>query len=140
MRLFSTLAAGCVALALPLAALADKPAHAGQGNGKGHVTRADKAERAAPNRAQSARGVTARACPPGLAKKDPACLPPGQARKVGDIIDLRRVHVVTRPGLYGVRDAPSGQRYAIVNGHLMRVDSETGRILSILRVVEAILD
>lgn len=86
------------------------------------------------------------ACPPGLAKKDPACIPPGQAKKaggqllVGQIIDLDRVHMITRPGRYGLSGAPSGNRYAIVDGKLIRVDPKTGQILSILRSVEAILD
>lgn len=87
-------------------------------------------------------------CPPGLAKKDPACVPPGQARatrdhyqlRVGDVIDLQHVHIVTRPGLYGL-DAPrSSDRYAVVNGRLVRVDESTGKILTIIRLVEAILD
>lgn len=81
-------------------------------------------------------------CPPGLAKKNPPCVPPGQARQaaVGAVIDLGSVHLVSRPGLYGLGEPPKGQRYAVVNGRLMRVDRETGRILSIIRIVDAILD
>lgn len=149
----------CLTLSLPAAALADKPAHAG--GPKHKVERKAKAEPRRAARAVSARvgrdpvvvvspgtrprpvQVQARSCPPGLAKKDPACLPPGQAKKgigVGQIVDLDRVHVISRPGLYGLGSAPAGQRYAIVNGRLVRVDRDTGRILSILRVVDAILD
>lgn len=88
--------------------------------------------------------VYAQGCPPGLAKKSPACVPPGQAKRnavrVGDVVDLRRVHIVTQPGAYGLSVPPSGDRYAIVDGRLVRVDSGTGKILSILRLIDAILD
>lgn len=82
-------------------------------------------------------------CPPGLAKKSPACVPPGQAKaavRVGDVLKLGGIHVVTRPGLYGLGVPPSGDQYAVVGNHLLRVDGETGKVLSILRTVTAILD
>ena len=81
-------------------------------------------------------------CPPGLAKKSPACVPPGQARNglVGRVVDWRDVHVVRKPGLYGLAQAPSGQNYAIVDGRLVRIDSRTAKVLSIIRTVDAILD
>lgn len=85
----------------------------------------------------------AAACPPGLAKKTPDCVPPGQAKKayrVGDVISWDDVHVVSQPGYYGLSTPPTGDRYAIVNGQLVRVDEESRQILSILRMVEAILD
>lgn len=143
-----------LALTLPAATLADKPAHAGKGHGKGKHT-VERVERRAHARQddvrravrQASRPVVVHAqagCPPGLAKKNPACVPPGQARKhiraVGDSIDWDDVHVITRPGLYGLGVPPSGQRYAIVDGRLVRVDRETGRILSVVRMMNAILD
>ncbi|RNF33483.1 hypothetical protein A7A09_016755 [Paracoccus methylarcula] len=85
-------------------------------------------------------------CPPGLAKKSPSCVPPGQAKKhgirlgVGDFIDWDDVHIVTRPGRYGLSMPPDGNRYAIVDGQLVRVNRDSGKILSILRLVDAILD
>ncbi|WP_167626654.1 RcnB family protein [Paracoccus luteus] len=169
----SALLAGLMAATLPLSALADKPAHAGgnnSGNGnKGQSQHSAKARDHAPQLRRApvvvirdtdrrrdpvvvvdpdrpARTLVQRACPPGLAKKSPACVPPGQARKmdgrvvVGDRIDWNHVHVVTRPGLYGLTEPPRGQRYAIVDGRLVRVDSGTARILSIIRLVEALLD
>lgn len=159
LRPVSFLAAACMALAIPVAALADKPDHAGKphkhqgmhhkdqhANGKPRAERRvdrDPVVVVGPSQRQPVVRVEGRACPPGLAKKNPPCVPPGQAKKaigVGDVIDWNGVHAVTRPGLYGLGDAPRGQRYAIVNGRLVRVDRETGRILSILRLVDAILD
>lgn len=85
-------------------------------------------------------------CPPGLAKKSSACVPPRQAKKaagpvaVGQILDLGKVHLVTRPGRYGLSRAPAGNDYAVVDGKLVRVDSRSGQILSILRSIDTILD
>lgn len=107
-------------------------------------------------RGHHARVITVH-CPPGLAKKDPACVPPGQARarsddrrhydrdrrdhlRTGDIIDLRHVHIVTRPGLYGLNDPRRNERYAVVDGRLVRVDESTGKVLNIIRLIDAILD
>lgn len=102
---------------------------------------------ATPLHAQSDRAlVVADACPPGLARKSPECLPPGQARKkskgvvVGDVIDVGRAHVVTHPGRYGLSNPPEGDLYVVKDGRLVRVDERTGQILSILRAVDALLD
>ena len=59
---------------------------------------------------------------------------------VGRVVDWRDVHVVRKPGLYGLAQAPSGQNYAIVDGRLVRIDSRTAKVLSIIRTVDAILD
>lgn len=134
--------AGLLLAISPMSAFAEPPAHAkakrGTDKGKQHViVKRDNAER---------RIIVAGNCPPGLAKKSPACVPPGQAKKhgihlgVGDFIDWDDVHVVTRPGRYGLSMPPDGNRYAIVDGQLVRVNEDSGKILSILRLVDAILD
>lgn len=157
-RPFPTLTAAALIAALPFAALADKPANAGK-NGHAKVEQKVKhkgnhAQKAAlPRKAAQRDGAVpvvvgdpvrvVQNCPPGLAKKDPACIPPGQAKKrigAGTVIDWRDVHVITRPGLYGLTDPPAGQRYAIVDGRLVRVDRDSSKILSIIRLVDAILD
>ena len=113
-------------LALPAAALADKPPHAGRKDGRGPGTAVANAGH----------------CPPGLAKTSPACVPPGQARHglVGRVLDRDRIHYVRKPGLYGLAEAPDGQRYAIVDGRLVRIDARTAKVLSVIRAVDAILD
>ncbi|MDO5613565.1 MAG: hypothetical protein Q4G14_10040 [Paracoccus sp. (in: a-proteobacteria)] len=87
---------------------------------------------------------SAQSCAPGLASRDPACAPAGQAQQnglqVGDVLNLGSIHIVTHPGLYGLGTPPAGDHYAIVNGRLIRVDGETGKVLSILRIVDRILD
>lgn len=169
-RPFPFLAAAVLTVSVPLSALADKPAHAGK-NGNGHAKverkikhKAHKAHKSVSPRQAAEREVRrggvipvvvgdtpvvvaprriVQNCPPGLAKKDPPCVPPGQAKKgrgVGNVVDWDHVHIVTRPGLYGLSEPPNGQRYAIVDGRLVRVDSQTSKILSIIRLVDAILD
>ncbi|MDQ7260924.1 hypothetical protein NM680_03805 [Paracoccus sp. PS-1] len=68
-----------------------------------------------------------------------AAEPPGMLR-VGDRLDSARLHQVTRPGLYGMSEAPSGSRYGIVDGKLIRYDPESAQVLSIIRQVDRIMD
>lgn len=76
-------------------------------------------------------------CPPGLAKQNSACLPPGQARKqaqgaggfrVGDRIDSDYV-VVTQVYRYGLD--PRGTYWRVGN-RVFQVDPDTGAILAIV--------
>lgn len=60
--------------------------------------------------------------------------------RVGDRLDPRRLHKVTRPGLYGMNQPPAGSRYGIVDGKLIRYDPEKVQLLSIIRQVSQILD
>ena len=64
-------------------------------------------------------------CPPGLAKKNNGCLPPGQAKKRyvighslphGIVIDELPVELSVRIG-----PAPAGFRYGIVDGDLVKL-------------------
>lgn len=138
---------GAALLLAPVSGLADSSK--GKGNGKGGPNKV------AVNGAKvkGAKGdhvvdnVARAGCPPGLAKKTPACIPPGQAKKyvggplsVGDYIDWDHAHVITRPGRYGLSTPPEGDRYAVIDGRLVRVNSDTGKVLSILRLVNEILD
>ena len=93
-------------------------------------------------------------CPPGLAKKDPPCVPPGLAKKgvtyeewAGydrarlDTLWLERREDVLRDGrtgdarlllltseriatLYGLAPAPAGQRYALIDGMPVLLDEK----------------
>lgn len=139
--------AAAVAAILALAPLQAEAKDKGHGKGNAHnrpavVTIHDDAPRA-PRAMFFNAQAGATHCPPGLAKKNPPCIPPGQAKKgvvIGESVDLGTVHIVTRPGLYGLGDAPEGAQYAIIDNRLVRVDSRTGQILSIIRLVNAILD
>lgn len=136
-------ATACLLLAAsPISVFAEPPAHAKAKGGAGQAKQQLVVKRDNVERLVTVSGN----CPPGLAKKSPACVPPGQAKKhdirlgIGDLIDWNDVHVVTRPGRYGLSMPPSGNRYAIVDGQLVRVNEDSGKILSILRLVDAILD
>jgi hypothetical protein len=74
---------------------------------------------------------TANACPPGLAKKDPPCVPPGQARHMRYLDDYARYSL---PGL------PYGQRYVIVEDQIAIIDEETYEILQFIRAFAALTD
>ena len=118
--------AGVVALATTGPALA----HPGKGKGKGHSGR-------------SYVGYGAGGCPPGLAKKNNGCLPPGQAKKLYNIGQRW-------PGGYGYKwnynQIPYDMRaqygfdprynYYYGDGYIYRVDPAT---MVISQVVSAIL-
>lgn len=168
MKLAAFLAAASVALSLPGIAAADRPDHAGKraqpyelrdrgervarrdgdDDRRPHRRHADRDDRRQDHRHDKRDDDWRRTpaavahCPPGLAKKSPSCLPPGQAKRlrVGSVLDWNRAHLVRRPGLYGLAGAPDGQRYAIVDGQLLRVDAGTAKVLAVIRAVEAILD
>jgi len=64
-------------------------------------------------------------CPPGLAKKNNGCLPPGQAKKryrVGQRLPPEIVIVEPPVELIArVRPCPAGYRYAVVDGDLVKL-------------------
>jgi hypothetical protein len=91
-------------------------------------------------------------CPPGLAKKSPACVPPGLARageddhdddhhhhwdyRVGEVIDGDYV-ILRRPERYGLD--PNG-RYFRVGDNVYRVDRDTRAVLQIIGGLAVLLD
>ncbi|WP_413855021.1 excinuclease ABC subunit A [Albidovulum sp.] len=90
-------------------------------------------------------------CPPGLAKKSPACVPPGQAQKHrhetherlrrGDSLhDHDHYHLIRHPDRYGLDPLRPGERYYVVDGRILRVDRETYEVLDVIRAVSALLD
>jgi hypothetical protein len=106
--------------------------------------------------------LTYRNCPPGLAKKDPPCVPPGLAKKgvtydewvaydddrLDDIYLEQRDEYLDRDlaldedtlllssdqiaSLYGLRPAPSGNRYALIDGQPVLLTNED--YTSLLRI------
>lgn len=83
-------------------------------------------------------GHAATHCPPGLAKKNPPCVPPGQEKeasyRVGDRIPDGWV-LVPDPWRYGIRDPGT---YWRVGDAIFRVNRETGEVLAILGALAAI--
>ena len=51
----------------------------------------------------------------------------------GDVLDASDVDFIERPGYYGLGSELRGSRYAISDGHLVRVDPDSLRVQSVLR-------
>jgi Ni/Co efflux regulator RcnB len=74
-------------------------------------------------------------CPPGLAKKNNGCLPPGQARKryvVGQRLSPDVIYIDAPADLVVRLSPPSGHKYVVVDGDLVKLAIGT------LLVVDAI--
>ena len=85
-------------------------------------------------------------CPPGLAKKSPACVPPGQAKKRrdprrGDRIDDYDDYSWLRDyDRYNLPRLPRGQRYYVLGNRIYTVNQDTYEILDFVRAFSAILN
>lgn len=140
-----------VAVALAASMAVAMPALADSGHGKGHdkghgkkwskheqqhVRRDDDRYHGGP--------VYARNCPPGLAKKTPACVPPGQVGKsypgdgwrVGDVFRVGDYRVIRDPRLYDLQ-MRDNWRYYRDGDRAYRVDSSTQKILAVINLVNA---
>ncbi|MGL4319269.1 MAG: excinuclease ABC subunit A [Paracoccaceae bacterium] len=98
----------------------------------------------------TAGSVPAQACPPGLAKKDPPCVPPGQVGRNngddhghendGDFADLGDLFYLDDYPRYGLAPLPFGQRYAVVDDQIVVIDAETYEVLQLIRLFTALTD
>ncbi|MES2119735.1 MAG: hypothetical protein V4513_04065 [Pseudomonadota bacterium] len=117
------------------------PAHSSMANGKAHANRQHIVTTRSGNRlyAFNARG----SCPPGLARKDNGCLPPGQAKKIynvgqrynrnfGNVWTYNQIPADLR-SRYGF---DQDDRYYYRNGYLYQVDSKT---MLVQQVISALL-
>ena len=59
---------------------------------------------------------------------------------VGDALPASDVHIITKPGLYGLGPEPADSKYAVAAGKLIRINPESGKVLSILRSQTQVLD
>lgn len=85
------------------------------------------------------RPLDARDCPPGLAKKEPACIPPGQVDKIlrsgWDADRYTRIDDLAKYDL----TAPDGDwDYYVVDNTIVRVDRTTRDILGVVRLIDAL--
>lgn len=85
------------------------------------------------------RPLDARDCPPGLAKKEPACIPPGQVDKIlRSGWDADRYVKIDDLDRYDLA-APDGDwDYYVVDDAIVRVDRTTRDILGVVRLIEAL--
>ena len=123
------------------------PAIAKPGNGHGNSHKSHKGQSAllhGEHGKGSLYGYGLGGCPPGLAKKSPACIPPGQAKKlfnVGQRVPLGYRGLLGYNGLpYDVRDRYGAgldpySRYIYQDDYLYRVDPRTMIVSQILRAI-----
>lgn len=115
----------------------------GRGNGGGHSHWKD----ARPGAYVRPALPVAQDCPPGLAKKFPPCVPPGQVgrsddaqgNRVGDVLRLGDYIVIRDPSRYDLAPGSSWDYYRD-DRHIYRVDRDTRKILAILDLVRALAD
>ena len=119
---------------------AQKPAEVGNGNdhsnghgaddGKGHVRFADNDRNAVTRYYEHE--LAAGNCPPGLAKKNNGCLPPGQAKKAwstGSALPSDYQYYALPGSLYGeLQPLPAGYRYVQVDGDILLIEL-TSRVI-----------
>ena len=75
-------------------------------------------------------------CPPGLAKKNNGCLPPGQVRNwaVGQPVPRNViVYSVAQPVIRMLPPAPAGYRYARIGGDIVLVQQQNNIIVDIIQ-------
>ena len=78
----------------------------------------------------------AKRCPPGLAKKNNGCLPPGQARNwvIGQPVPRGvTVYTVAPPVIRMLPPAPYGYRYARLGGDVVLVQQQNNIIVDIIQ-------
>jgi Ni/Co efflux regulator RcnB len=77
-------------------------------------------------------------CPPGLAKKNNGCMPPGQAKKwaVGQPLPRDvRIYEVPRPVIVQLPPAPYGYRYVRVGNDIVLLSPQTSLVVDIINVL-----
>lgn len=86
--------------------------------------------------------ASAKGCPPGLAKKNPPCVPPGQARKgyggdyrIGDRLPDGFI-ILSSPSRYGLDPR---RTYYERDGYIVQIDRETGQILNLIGAISDLL-
>ena len=55
--------------------------------------------------------------------------------RVGDTVSMEQIDIVEQPEIYGLGLSPADNRFAIIDNQLVRLDPETGKVLSILRQI-----
>jgi Ni/Co efflux regulator RcnB len=77
-----------------------------------------------------------RHCPPGLAKKNNGCMPPGQAKKWGvgqPIPQGVAVYPVPQPVIVQLPPPPYGYRYARIGNDIVLVQSQNNLIVDVIQ-------
>lgn len=132
----SALIFAAVLLASPSLAIA-KPENKGKSDHAGHgQQQVGHGAAHGSSHAKHANRAPGLACPPGLAKKAPACIPPGQWRK-GDRLPeswaTRYSRYDSLPDFYRSRyPANAGYRYVVNEGRVYVINAATRAILDVV--------
>jgi hypothetical protein len=127
--------AALMAAALPMIAAAQ-----GNGNGNGNGN---------PHGA----GQQGQFCPPGLANRNPPCVPPGQAARhddhgddhdddhdddgiIGAIIDADRIHWIADWPDRDLAPLEDGYGYALVDNQLVIIDRQTLALVDLVQLID----
>ena len=124
--------------------IASAPALADPGKGKGWKGHGKRVESRAQFDSRLPHLVYRADCPPGLAKKNLPCIPPGQAKKyaphygtrIGDVLRGGDYVVIRDPRRYDLEQR-RGWDYYRDDDRIYRVDSGTRKILSVLNLIDA---
>ena len=131
-----------VCLIAAASAMADPPEWAGKGKGKGkghdsaRVAHFSDQHRGYVQEYYTEQYRSAQGCPPGLAKKNNGCMPPGQARKwqIGQPLPRDVVYYdVPAPLVTRLGPPPPGYRYVRVGGDILLVKTEGAIIVDALQ-------
>jgi len=82
-------------------------------------------------------------CPPGLAKKSPACIPPGLAQKGyyrGGFLSPGDAHWILNPFDFGLPKPGTGEGYVQIGDTFVKVNKETFEILNLFDALGKVLD
>ena len=144
MRTFSSLSTSLALVLVGLLAaaptMADPPHGKGKGKGKGHdagrVVHFNDQHRGYVQEYYVEQHRSPQGCPPGLAKKNNGCMPPGQAKKwqVGQPLPRDIAHYDVAPSLVNrLGPPPPGYRYVRVGGDILLVKTETQTVVDALQ-------
>ncbi|WP_428925523.1 hypothetical protein [Marinibacterium sp. SX1] len=107
------------------AALANNGNGKGNGHGNSHKSKGNVVQ------------VTPTAsCPPGLAKKNPPCVPPGQAKKYNPGQYINDYTYIRNPGNYGLNNG----YYVTAGNYVYRINKDTREVLNLVGAVADILN
>jgi len=82
-------------------------------------------------------------CPPGLAKKNPPCVPPGQVGKglaKGNWLPKSGYRLVQNPSQYRLPKLDGGQSYYRNADSFYRINRETREILELIDALDKVLN
>ena len=81
-------------------------------------------------------------CPPGLAKKSPRCIPPGQVNKfaLGDFLPDGEFDFVLNPFDFHLPGLGEGEGYVQIGDAFVKVNRETFEILNLFDALGQVLN